>query len=205
MQPPVLRVSMSTTTRSRGRPTVGPRQDRRSRRPWWLPSLLLLAGCLSSVATPRAGAAQLEPLVVYAVRHVERAEDGTSDPPISAAGEARARLLARMLTDAGITGIHTTDYRRTRSTVGPLAAAEDVGVGVYDPRDLPGLAEKLRAAGGRHVVVGHSNTTAELVEALGGDGHGPIEEMEYDRLYVVTLAPGGATTVLLRFGEPFVP
>src|SRR5690606_37598133 len=172
---------------------------------WGARALLLLAACLCTVATPEQGAAQAEAVVIYAVRHVERAEDGTSDPPISAAGEERARLLARMLTDAGITGIHTTDYRRTRSTVEPLAAAEDVAVGVYDPRKLSELADSLRSMGGRHVVVGLSNTTGELVAALGGDGHGPIHEMEYDRLYIVTVTPSGATTVLLRFGDPFVP
>lgn len=180
-------------------------QSQRERDPasaWRFRALLLVAIGMASLASPSA--AQIEPLVVYAVRHVERAEDGTSDPPISAAGQARARLLARMLGDAGVTSIHTTDYRRTRSTVEALAAAEGVEVSVYDPGDLSGLAETLRTAGGRHVVVGHSNTTGELVEALGGDGHGPIDALEYDRLYVVTLTPGGTTTVLLRFGDPFV-
>jgi hypothetical protein len=51
-------------------------------------------------------------------------------------------------------------------------------------------------------VVGHSDTTPELVGLLGGDPGAPIDEpTEYDRLYVVTLGPDGTvTTVLLRYG-----
>ena len=74
----------------------------------------------------------------------------------------------------------------------------------YDPRDLAGFAARLREAPGRHLVLGHSNTTPELVTALGGEAT-PIAEMEYDRLYVVTIPPKGAvTTTLIRFGASYV-
>lgn len=76
---------------------------------------------------------------------------------------------------------------------------------LYDPRDLPGLVEKLRRAGGRHLVVGHSNTTPAVVELLGGEPGQPINEAgEYDRLYNVSIGPDGTTSsVMLRYGEPF--
>jgi len=140
---------------------------------------------------------------VFLVRHAERAEDGTPDPPISDAGEARARLLAEMLRDAGLTRIHTTDYIRTRATGRPTARAVGLDMELYDPEDLAGFAERLREMPGRHLVLGHSNTTPQLVEALGGDPGGPIDEFEYDRLYLVTLTSDGVSTVLLRFGERF--
>jgi len=75
---------------------------------------------------------------VFLVRHAERAEDGTPDPPISDAGEARARLLAEMLRDAGLTRIHTTDYIRTRATGRPTARAVGLDMELYDPEDLAG-------------------------------------------------------------------
>ena len=59
-------------------------------------------------AMPAPGSAQSEGVVVYLVRHAERAEDGTSDPPISRAGEERSEQVAALLRDAGITHIHTT-------------------------------------------------------------------------------------------------
>lgn len=163
-------------------------------------TFLALAALL---ATAIPAQAQEEPVVVYLVRHAERADDGTDDPPISDAGWERSRLLATMLADAGITRIHTTDYRRTRSTGVPTAEVTGLAPWLYDAGNLSGFAEQLRRTPGRHLVLGHSNTMPQLVEALGGDPGGPIEEMEYDRLYVVTLQGGRASTVLLRFGAPY--
>ncbi len=65
------------------------------------------------------------------------------------------------------------------------------------------FAERLRGTPGRHLILGHSNTTPDLVAALGGDPGTPIAEMEYDRLYIVTLTESGASTVLIRFGKRF--
>ena len=158
--------------------------------------LLPLVLCLVSAAPV---VAQQAPIVVYLVRHAERAEDGTDDPPISPAGEQRSRLLADMLRDAALTHIHTTDYLRTRATAAPVALDTGIEPVVYDSEELDVLAARLRAAPGRHLVVGHSNTTHELVAALGGDPGGPIEPDEYDRLYMLTLTEAAVTTVLIRF------
>jgi len=163
----------------------------------------LLPAFLPSLALPVAATAQSGVTVVYLVRHAERAEDGSSDPVISLNGWDRSRLLADMLVDAGLTNIHTTDFRRTRGTGRPTAEATGLAMELYNPRDLPGFAERLRATPGRHLVLGHSNTTPGLVSALGGDPGDPIEELEYDRLYIVTLTDEGASTVLIRFGKRF--
>ena len=164
-------------------------------------AFLVVASLL--VLAPVAVEAQAEPIVVYVVRHSERAEDGTNDPPISEAGWARSRLIAEMLDDAGVTRVHSTDFKRTRSTGQPTAEAEGAEIESYDPRDLPGFAARLKTMPGRHLVLGHSNTTPQLVEALGGNPGAAIEEMEYDRFYIVTIAGGTLSTVLLRFGEPY--
>lgn len=172
----------------------------RARLPVPLPALLLAT---AAVLAAGPAAAQQDAAVVYLVRHAERAEDGTRDPVISLPGWDRARLLAETLRDAGLTHIHTTDYRRTRMTGRPTADATGLTMQTYDPRDLAAFARRLRSTPGRHLVLGHSDTTPALVEALGGDPGTPIEEMEYDRLYVVTLTGDGASTVLLRFGQRF--
>lgn len=155
------------------------------------------------VINPLAVTGQEEPVVVYLVRHSERAEDGTDDPPISEAGWARSRLLSKMLQDAGLTHIYSTDYKRTLSTGEPTAEATGLTIDLYDARDLVVAAALIAATPGRHLVVGHSNTTPGFVEALGGEAGTPIAEMEYDRLYIVTLFQGNVSSVLLRFGETF--
>ena len=61
---------------------------------------------------------------------------------------------------------------------------------------------QLGRSGGRHLVVGHSNTTPMLVKLLGGDPWPLIaEKTEYDRLHVVTTQyDGGASAIQLRYG-----
>jgi broad specificity phosphatase PhoE len=108
-----------------------------------------------------------------------------------------------MVREVGITHIHSTDRRRTRETVQPTAEATGLEIAIYDASNLGAVAEQLRTLPGRHLVVGHSNTNPGLVEALGGDPGLPIELLEYDRLYILSLGEGGAQTVLLRFGELF--
>jgi len=144
--------------------------------------------------------------VIFLVRHAEKTDDGR-DPPLSDAGRQRVSELAHVLRDAGITRVYSTDYVRTRDTAAPVASVLGVEVLLYDPRELENFAMELKRTTGRHLVVGHSNTTPELTELLGGDGGTDIDEPgEYDRLYVVTLASdGGVRTLLLRYGKPFSP
>ena len=172
-----------------------------ARLPSPLAALLLLALAVGSA--PVELLAQAEPTVVYLVRHSERDEDGTRDPPISEEGWQRSALLSVMLRDAGITHVHSTDLKRTRSTATPTAQAAGLELAFYAPNDLQGLADEIRDTPGRHLVVGHSNTTPAVVSALGGDPGDPIDELEYDRLYIVTLTDDGASTVLIRFGRRF--
>ena len=167
-------------------------------------------------AHPASGAEVSErvegPSLVVLVRHAEKAEAPADDPPLSAEGVLRAEALARTLRDAGITRIHSSDTRRTLETAAPLAERLGIEVELYDPRDLPGAAARLRDLPGRHLVVGHSNTTDVLSGLLGGETYGEIvEAWEYDRLYLLTPRPdlpgtrpgsGGFETVLLRFGAP---
>ncbi len=144
--------------------------------------------------------AQEAPAVVYLVRHAEKADD-SRDPALSAEGVERAHLLARVLADAGITRIISSDFQRTRDTAAPLADRLGLTVEIYDPRALDQVAQDLRDAGGRVLVSGHSNTTPQLVELLGGQPGTPIRDAdEYDRLYVLTLGTDGTSTVLLRYG-----
>ena len=90
--------------------------------------------------------------------------------------------------------------RRT-GRAAPLAARTGIEVTLYDPRDLAAFADELIATPGRHLVVGHSNTTPQLAEALGGEPGSEINEAsEYDRLYVITLSGSGVSSEIRRYG-----
>ena len=166
---------------------------------------ITVLGC-SPTATTQSSAAGNKPVVVFAVRHAEKA-DHSLNPGLTEAGKERAALLAQMLRHAKINHVHASPYIRTMNTAAPTAEVHGVKVQEYDPRDLPDLVEKIRKMGGRHLVVGHSNTTPALAELLTGEKSDAIDEAkEFDRLYILTIGENGeASSLLIRYGQPFFP
>jgi broad specificity phosphatase PhoE len=136
---------------------------------------------------------------IFIVRHAERA-DASADSPLSPAGEARARHLAALLKDAGITQILTTDVRRTMQTAAPLADALHLTAAALKAGDQDAILARLHAAsaGDRILVVGHSNTVPALLHALGITPDVAIADADYDNLFVV-VPRVGAPPQFFRF------
>ncbi len=132
---------------------------------------------------------------VFVVRHAERADAGrgggggmmANDPDLSAAGHARAASLARMLKDAGITAVYATEFKRTQETAAPLAKAIGVPVTTVPSKDMAALVDKIEAATGNVLVVGHSNSVPDIVKALGVAAPVTVADADYDNLFVVRL------------------
>lgn len=148
---------------------------------------------------------------VFLVRHAEKANDGTRDPPLLPEGVVRANCLAQALSDVEVTHVFATDLQRTALTVQPLAAANELQVQTLPASDVEPLAETLRAlpAGSVVVLAGHSNTIPSLTELLGAplaglNDKGHIPEQEHDRLIELVLTEGVVTAPLmqLRYCEP---
>jgi broad specificity phosphatase PhoE len=160
--------------------------------------LLLL---LALLGAPMAATAQsAAPVTIFVVRHAER-ESSEADSPLSAAGRARAERLAVMLASAGITHTFSTEFVRTKDTVAPLAARLGLTSTVVGARDMNALIASLQGlpAGARALVAGHSNTINVIAGRLSGQEIPALDESEYDRLYVVTIAGGVGTAVLLHY------
>lgn len=164
----------------------------------------LFACCLAG-SSAAAAAGQ----VIFVVRHAERADAAgaqpqagmmANDPPLSAAGQERARKLAALLASAEIKHIFTTEYQRTRQTAAPLAEKAGVEAIASSARDASVLFEQLHKAAGNVLVVGHSNTVPELLKRLGVTTAISIGESEYDNLFVVVRATSGEPTLIrLRY------
>ena len=157
---------------------------------------LLFAVLVAGLAWPAAAAAQrVTPTVVYVIRHAEKADDGSADPALTTAGEARARALAERLASVDLAAVYATQFRRTRSTATPAAQAAGLAVTVQPARggqvaeDARALADRIRAEHqGRSVlVVGHSNTVPAILEALTGVSPGVMGDHDYDDLFIVEL------------------
>jgi probable phosphoglycerate mutase len=166
----------------------------------WVPGTL--AAILLLVSPPLAFGER----AVFVVRHAEKASEANDvSVPLSKAGTARAKRLAAILRDAGITAVYSTDTVRTRKTAEPLATLARTDVRIYEATAADGkvnvqpLAERLRREHARDVVlvVGHSNTIGPLLTALGCTEDVSIAGNEYDNLFVV-VARGSGSPVLLR-------
>lgn len=164
----------------------------------------LAAGCATGSSGQAATSSAHAAVTTYViVRHAEKAADDPRDPSLSAAGQARAARLARLLADgtlaqAPLAAAYATQFRRTRQTAAPAAAARGIPVTSYDAA-LPGdaLAGQLRLgpAGGTVLVVGHSNTVPGIVAALCGCAVAPIGDADYDNLYRVRIDARGAASM----------
>jgi phosphohistidine phosphatase SixA len=181
----------------------------RSRSTHLLLALLLALSCVGCATRANTGGVQNlgSARHVFLVRHTEREWEG-EDPPLTAAGQARAQALAATLRDAGVTAIITTQWRRTRDTVKPLAALLKITpevVPVYEGKSLEYIRE-VGAAVRRHkdetvLVVGHITVTRVLT-ALGGPDLPTICENVFSDLFLYTPAAGEEGLIRLRYGAP---
>jgi phosphohistidine phosphatase SixA len=135
-----------------------------------------------------------ETRTIYLVRHADKVSDDT-DAPLSDAGRARAKCLARTLQDAHIEQIFTSDLQRTQQTAAPLAEKlhlKPVAIPIRNPDDV---VAAVRASTARRVlVVWHDQTLPGILRALGAPEIKPIAHTEYDRFFVLTLAGKGTET-----------
>jgi broad specificity phosphatase PhoE len=165
--------------------------------------VLLAAACLVAFA----GAASAADPVIFVVRHAEKAPTGSSqpaaphshtmmadDPPLSPAGQARARKLAETLRSAGIRTIYATEYLRTRQTAAPLARALRLQPIMARAKDTDTLLQQLRLAKGNVLVVSHADTIPAILKGLGVKEVVTIGDNEWDSLFVVIRPASGEPT-----------
>ncbi len=160
-----------------------------------------------AVANPLPSEVSTQPTIVYLVRHAEKDISNASDqdPGLTPVGEARAEALRAELEGQKIDVLYATKYKRTQTTLQPMAAARNLDILVYDAYDFNGLKNQIREqyAGKTVVVAGHSNTLLPLVEAFGAKRPvSDISDSQYDYLFKLTVAPTGEVTVVTAHYGP---
>ena len=162
-------------------------------------ALALLLAC--SFGTARL-LSQATPLTVFIVRHAEKGVE-VPDPSLVEAGQQRAAELARVLGDAKVTALFSTEFKRTQETVAPIAAALHLTPRQLLARDVDALVAELRALppGSRALVATHSNLIHVLVQRLTGETMPQLTDLDYDRLVIATVTgKEKGTAVILRYG-----
>jgi phosphohistidine phosphatase SixA len=164
----------------------------------------LLSNSTAQAQAPSAQKNKTKPpvTVIYLVRHAEKDETTSpTDPALSAVGQVRALDLRQLLARHHPVALFTTDTKRTRATLAPLAEALQLEPMVYDPHRGRDLVDRIAKeyAGKQVVVVGHSNNLLSLIDDFGATP--PVEEIgddEYEYLFTVRVAEGMMPTVDVR-------
>jgi broad specificity phosphatase PhoE len=140
---------------------------------------------------------------VWIVRHAEKdtAFINRQDPDLTATGQQRALDLAAYLQNEEVVKIYSTDTKRTRQTAKHVKAPLEI----YNPKNLSGLLDLItQNANGKSVlIVGHSNTVLETIEALGGKR--PVTLLtddDYEYIFKVEIEAGKLAVVsFYHFGQ----
>ena len=150
--------------------------------------LTLVAACKES---GKINVAEKENIsVYYFIRHAEkdRSDPTNKNPSLTIQGLERANKWAVFFKDKNIAAVYSTNYIRTQQTALPIAKEQNIEIINYTTKEL--ISEKFIAnnKGKNIVIVGHSNTTPELVNILLGEKkYEDISDSENNNLFVVTL------------------
>lgn len=137
----------------------------------------------------------------YLIRHAEKDEsDKTNkDPHLSEEGKKRAENWTKVFGNTKFDMIYSTNYNRTKETAEPTAKANNIDITFYDPRNLKLYDFNKETKGKTVLVVGHSNTTPMLTNALLNDKkYDQIDESNNANLYIVTISDNTKSSTLLK-------
>jgi broad specificity phosphatase PhoE len=128
-------------------------------------------------------------ITVVIVRHAERANDALTED-----GEKRAETLARLLSNTGVSAIFSTNTTRTIETVNNTA--ERLGITIQFYNSIQEVADLIKSeyAGKVVLVVGHSDTVPQTVNALGVSSAPQIAN-EFNNLFIVTIRSDGIASL----------
>jgi phosphohistidine phosphatase SixA len=128
---------------------------------------------------------------IFLVRHAEKA-DNSRNPDLSAEGYKRADQLAILLKNEHIINIFSTDYKRTLETSIPLNKITHSSIQMYSADTLNNFAARIKKQKVNTLIVGHSNTTINLLDALGVPHKVKvIPDSDYSNLFKITKKSSG--------------
>lgn len=154
--------------------------------------------------------AQKRDITIILLRHGEKAAPVSAmdkdDPDLSPAGKERAERLVETLKKYHPTQFYSTNYKRTRATVAPLAqstvpAGYTRQVMYYDHNELEDVAERiLKTQNGTIVVVGHNTTTPTLANLLvKSEKYQYLQDNEFDKIFIIKIKGDKITDEVIKY------
>lgn len=149
-----------------------------------------------------------EPLIttVLVVRHAEKQDPNSNaqNEPLSEDGLTRANELKETLLRAGITAVYSTNTKRTRDTVAPLAATFQLPTQIYSSASTLAGDVLAQHRGDVVLVAAHSDSVGAVANAFGAQVPTQVIS-DFDNLYVVSAAGTTVNVVNLQYAADSTP
>ena len=155
--------------------------------------LFTLIACNETKNKQEKTVEDLSTTTYYLIRHAEkdRSDPTNKNPELTEEGVLRAMKWAKYFENLKIDQIFSTDYSRTMQTAAYTASQKQLMVESYDPNDLYNDDFKELTKGNNVLIVGHSNTTPQFVNAIMGEKkYADIADDENGLIYIVTIHQG---------------
>jgi phosphohistidine phosphatase SixA len=147
---------------------------------------------------------QAAPAEIYLVRHAEKVSSANKDPELSACGLDQAQAMAALI-PATLTSIYHSGYQRTQQTAEQIRLNQPTAsIKAYDARDLAALAKAIQQQNSPVLVVGHSNTTPELIHLLSQLAPPHIGEQDYGVVYQLKQSAQGYQLFSFAISQPAI-
>lgn len=137
----------------------------------------------------------------YLIRHAEkdRTDPNNADPELNQDGLGRAMNWANILDNIPLDALYSTNFERTRMTAAPVSVKQDLDIDYYDPSTMDIETFKKDNSGLQVLIVGHSNTTPNMVnKLLGEEKYSPLDDTNNGALFIVQIVDGVATDIRLQ-------
>ena len=136
----------------------------------------------------------------FLIRHAEKVRVDSTDvnPDLNERGYQRTENWKKILQHVSFDAIYSTDYNRTLKTVAPIAKTSNLELILYDPLKVDYQLFQTKNKGKNVLIVGHSNTIPQFVNALIKQQKYPeIDDAEFSHLYMITIKGNLITDLLL--------
>jgi len=131
--------------------------------------------------------AQTNVTTLYFIRHAEKV-DNSQNPDLAEAGKVRAEKWRTIFGDIALSAVYSTDFKRTLQTAGPVSLSKKLAAILYNPKTVDLDLFLKDNIGETVLVVGHSNSTPELVNKIIKEKkYENISENIFGNLYIVTI------------------
>jgi len=159
--------------------------------------ILLLLICFQvSFSQSQNKEIKAEETIYYFIRHAEkdRSSPKNRNPKLSKKGQLRALNWAYFFREIPLVAIYSTNYTRTITTAEPVAGDKNLPIIIYSPKEVDIKSFKKKNHGKLVLIVGHSNTTPEFVNAiLGFEKFNKMKDNDNSSLFIIKEIKGDAT------------